>query len=351
VDGQPLFPFAPLQVFMQPRSGPYGNLDEIVEKMMAYWAGLRFKVVFVGTNVDRVYSERVWDKVFDAADKNGLKVIAFWTGLSYKILIEDKKRMREFILRWKDEPALLAWMPEDEPEIKPLKPSEVAAAIREVKQLDPYHPVYINYTMMGPQSRYAGLPGDIMSIDHYLTSVEGRTIRDTLRYVGQMKAVSDPDNIPVWNIVVGNNLGNHTREISAEEQEAQTYANVVKGVTGLQYFLGQLAGRRHWKRFLALRQEIEELSPVLFSVEPVGSVDGNSPALLATTRKLGDRIYLIAVNIEAQPIDAAFDLSSLSVGKEAAVKALFENRNLTAKDRLLRDRFAGFQRHVYEIAP
>jgi len=351
VNCKPLFPFAPLQVFMQPRSGPYGNLDELIEKMMAYWAGLGFKVVFVGTNIDRIYSERVWDKVFEAARENGLKIIAFWTGQASKVLIDDKEKLKKFILRWRDEPALLAWMPEDEPEIKPLKPAQVAAAIREVKQFDPYHPVYINYTMMGPQSRYAGLPGDILSIDHYLTSVEGRTIRETLQYVDQMKAISAPDGIPVWNILVGNNLGNHTREISAEEQEAQTYANVIKGVTGLQYFLGQLAGRRHWKRFLGLRKEIETLSPILFSVDPVAHVDCTPSRVLTATRRFGGKIYLIAVNVEPEAVEATFGLFALSVKPDAEINVLFENRRLRAKAHQLRDRFAGFQRHVYEINP
>jgi len=351
VNGKRFYPFSPLQVFHQPRQGAYGKQDEVIEKMMAYWAGLGFKSLLLGTNIDRPHSARTWDKVFDAAHENGIKIIVFWTGASSKVLLGDKKKTREFVLRWKDKPALLAWMPEDEPEIKPINPEELTAAILEFKRLDPYHPVYINYTMMGPQSRYGGLPGDIMSIDHYLTSVEGRTIRETMLYVDQMKAVSDPRNVPVWNIIVGNNLGNHTREISAGEQEAQTYANIIKGVTGLQYFLGQLAGRQHWKRFLSLNKEIEQLSPVIFSVEPVGKVTFTPTGLLATTRKLGDKVYLLAVNIEPEGVDAVFDISSLTVGPGTEVKVVFENRKIKTDGNILRDKFTGFQRHVYEMVP
>jgi hypothetical protein len=255
-------------------------------------------------------------------------------------------------------------VPEDEPEIKEVKPEEIASAVKFIQELDPYHPVYINYTQMGPASRYAGLPGDIMSLDYYLTSSEGRTIKDTLQYVDIMQEVSRPMHVPVWNFIIGSNLDNHPREISAAEQVAQTYANIVKGVTGLQYFFGQVAGRKHWETFKALNHEIEELTQVILSGEEVAEIKSGNPNILVMTRKYDDSIYLFCVNIENRKSEASFDLAELKLpnnlkpgffegifGVDGRISAevTFEKRQVECSGQILKDTFLPFERHIYKF--
>ena len=285
---------------------------------------------------------------FESAKKYNVKIIPFWTGRAY-MAFANKERLKSLICRWRNEPALLAWMPEDEPEIKQVKPEEIKEAIEFIKELDPYHPVYINYTQMGPAMRYAGLPGDIMSLDYYLTAVEGRTVRDILNYVDVMEDVAIPMHIPTWNFIVGSNLDNHSREISAEEQVAQTYGNIVSGATGLGYFFGQLAGKKHWQAFKNLDREIKELEPLIFSPEKTAQIKCGSPSVLTMTRKCKDAVYLIAVNVENTAVDVPFDLSSLSLKDGAEASLLFEDRKIKAEGKVLKDKFAPFERHVYKI--
>jgi len=57
------------------------------------------------------------------------------------------------------------------------------------------------------------------------------------------------------------------------------------------------------------------------------------------------------VNIEPREIDAALDLSALGVGPEARVQVVFENRDLSLRNGLLRDRFKAHDRHVYRVVP
>ena len=349
VDGKPFFPFAPLQVFHVASHNPYKNYDEKIDILVKYWAELGFKTLEAGANLHKIkgkWGVRIWNQIFKSANKYKIKIIVFWTGPSYK-MFPDKELLKSHIERWKNDPALLAWVPEDEPEIKHVKPEEIASAVKFIQKLDPYHPTYINYTQMGPTSRYAGLPGDIMCLDYYLTSAQGRTIENTLQYADIMREVSEPMHVPVWNFIVGSNLDNHSREPSAGEQVAQTYGNIIKGVSGLSYFFGQLAGREHWKAYLQLNREIEKLTPVILTGDEQ-QIKGNTPSVLGVIKKYKNSIYLICVNIEDSKKDVKFDLSIISnlAGQGTVV---FENRNIVLKNGLLSDKFKAYERHVYRI--
>ncbi len=347
VDGKPFFPFAPLQVFHVPSSHPYRDYDKKIDTSIKYWADLGFKTLMVGANLHKEkgkWGVRIWDQVFKSANKYDIKIIVFWTGPSYK-MFADKETIKSHIERWRNEPSLLAWVPEDEPEIKHVKPTEIATAVKFIQKLDPYHLTYINFTQMGPTSRYAGLPGDIMSLDYYLTSAEGRTVENTLQYADIMRKVSEPMHVPVWNFIAGSNLDNHSREPSAGEQVAQTYGNIIKGVTGLTYFFGQLAGRQHWKAYLQLNREILELTPVILTGDE-RQIKSNTPSVLAVIKKYKNSVYLICVNIENSAKDVKFDLSTIDgISTEGTV--LFENRHVTLKNGLLSDRFKAYERNIY----
>ena len=149
--------------------------------------------------------------------------------------------------------------------------------------------------------------------------------------------------------LVGNNVCNHFREPTAEEQEAQTYGALIAGCTGLKYFLGQPFGRRHWERFRQLNREIEQLTPVIFSPEPVERVDVSPPSILAITRRHQGNVYIVAANIGNRPVTVTFGLAGLGRTQMTKATVLFEDRELALDGSSLRDSFAPFQRHVYEL--
>jgi hypothetical protein len=354
VDGKPLFVFAPLQTFHVPTSHPYGNYDATIETMMSYWAANGFKTIMVGANIDAEkggWGQRIFDKTLSYADTTGMKVVGFWTGPWNSVLIGDHPRLDALLKRWRHHHSLLAWQVADEPEIYSVKPEDVAKGVRLAKQCDPDHPIYINYTQVGPGRRYAGLPGDILSLDYYLTSVEGRTIAETLRLVDETETLARPRGIPTWNFIIGSFPDHHCREISADEQTAQTYGNVIKGASGLAYFVGQPMGLKHWARLKQLNAELQELTPVLFSAERTGLVSVSEPAILATVRRLDGKTYLLAVNIEGCQTKAEFDLSGVMIARDGKVKGktLFENRPIEISRGRLSDSFQPYQRHVYEL--
>jgi glycosidase len=153
--------------------------------------------------------------------------------------------------------------------------------------------------------------------------------------------------VPVWNFIVGSNLDNHHREPSAGEQTAQTYGNIIKGVTGLSYFFGQLAGKEHWKRFIELNREIEELTPIIL-IGDEQQIKSNKPSVIAVIKKYKNSIYLICVNIEDSEKDVKFDLATIEGLADKGI-VVFENRNITLKNGLLIDKFKAYERHVYRI--
>ena len=162
-----------------------------------------------------------------------------------------------------------------------------------------------------------------------------------------MRKVSEPMHVPVWNFIAGSNLDNHPREPSAGEQVAQTYGNIIKGVTGLKYFFGQVAGREHWKALLELNREIEALTPVILTGDEQ-QIKSNNPSVIAVIKKYKNYLYLICVNIEDSAKDVKFDLSTIK-GLADKGTVVFENRNISVKNSLLTDKFKAFERHVYKM--
>lgn len=155
VDGKPFLPFAPLVQFFfyLPRGA------ENVEKVIEHWSNYGFRsLIVVSRTKPFVKTKPAWQRVLDSAHKRGMKII-FWT----------HHPSEEVVNTFKDHPALLAWLVDDEPEIRDVKPEELISAVEKVKRLDPYHPAYINFTRIGPAQRWGGLPGDILSTDYYLT--------------------------------------------------------------------------------------------------------------------------------------------------------------------------------------
>jgi len=347
VDGKPYFAFAPLTQFFFGYSFFYkGNWEEKLEKTIKYYADNGFKtLVAVSKIYPREMADKGWTKLFEVANKYKIKLIA-WPGFRPKEGLE--KHFDEFIKKFKDEPSLLVWCVADEPEIqKDIKPDDIAKLINITKKADPYHPVYVNYTPIGPSIRYAGLPGDIISTDLYITGGTGRPIREVVDIVKLKEKIAKKKNMLVWMWLVGNNTYNHFREPTAEEQEAQTYGAIISGCTGLKYFYGSIFGYKNWMKLKQLNREISLLTPVIAS-DKIEGVKSNHPDILVMARKYRGDIYVFTVNINKQPLQGKIDLTSLSINSENA-EVLFESRNVSIKNSILIDNFKGCQRHIYKI--
>ncbi|NOY81407.1 MAG: hypothetical protein GXP31_10440 [Kiritimatiellaeota bacterium] len=333
VNGEPFLVIAPLLAVW-----PHTPL-ETVDLGIDHYADNGFRsIMFVGRFREKKAAQ-VWERIRTQAEARGIKILIFVNGFP-KVTSE---MFAPFIDRWKQSPALLAWMPVDEPELY-TTPEPVKETLAFFKQRDPLHPVYMNNTVMGIPSNFAGLPGDIVSIDDYLTNRPGRKVVEVVRDVAMLRRAADPGGRPVFMFLTCNQLQNHSQEPTPDVQTAQTWACVLSGASGVVYFMGDPAGKTHWRAMVRANRELQSLAGVLFSPGPRPEVRCSAPAICFTTRSSGTNRYLLAVNLEDRPVTTAF---SVAGAKNADAVVLFEDRTVRIADGVLRDAFGPHQRRVY----
>ena len=336
VDGQPFFVLAPLLSLNSLTTRQ--NTDLAVN----HHADNGFRSIMVVSKIEQPWCDAAWSNIFASCQSRGMKIVA-WPGGFRDVEPEIHEK---FIKKWRDNPALLAWLPVDEPELYATV-EQTQKMIALYKEADPNHPVFMNNTHMGIPSRFAGLPGDIISIDDYLTNREGRKVKEIVRQVDMMNKAAIPSHRPVWMFISGNNLHNHTREPTAGEQVAQTYGCAIAGASGLTYFLGGPAGKEDWFAMRKVNREIMDLGPVFLSVESAPAVICSTPDIRFTTKRLGSSVYLLAVNLENSAHDEVrFELSGLSGGNAVV---LFEDRMVDIDSGIIADKFGPHERHVYRV--
>lgn len=344
VNDKPFLTIAPLESFLFGHEQFYKEgWEDVIEKSMEYWSKAGFaSLCVVGRAFPIELAEKGWRVMLDSAEKHGLKIIV-WPGH-----LGDIQVFTQFINLFKAHPAVLTWLVFDEPEIQSnVKPEQVIERVTAARGADPYHPVYVNYTPLGPAQRYAGLPGDIISTDYYVMNdaekIASRTIREVVNIVNMKEKIAEERHIPTWMFIAGNNLSNHCRELPAQQQESQTYAAVIAGCSGLKYFFGHPYGINHWETLKRVNNELLSLSAVLFSPEERPDVKSSTPAILVTARMYEGKIYILAVNIENETLPVSLELGTDV--KTAGV--LFEERTVPLAGKILKDTFQPYQRHVY----
>ncbi|MCM8785967.1 MAG: hypothetical protein NC827_07080 [Candidatus Omnitrophica bacterium] len=347
VDGKPFFVFAPLEQFYFGYNWFYKEgWENEIEKKIKFWKDEGFKSIIVVSKIFPLeIAEKGWTKLFEIANKYDLKIIA-WPAFKPKEGIE--KNFEKFIEKFKNEPSLITWCVADEPEIQSdVKPEEIIEVVKRAKEKDPNHPVFVNFTPIGPSMRYAGLPGDILSTDLYITGGTGRPIREVVDLVKLKDKIAREKDMWVWMWLVGNNTYNHFREPTAQEQEAQTYGAIISGCTGLMYFYGECFGYKNWMKLKQLSKETEMLTPIIFS-EEIEGIESNNPDILVMGRKFNNKYYVFSVNINKVELTGKINLpKELRNYKKA--KVIFEDREIEIKDGVLTDTFNIYQRHIYEF--
>lgn len=336
-NGKPYLVIAPLHhSFSAPR--------ETVDKIVDHYAEAGFKSFMFCMNIKRNDFADVSRYYFEACERNGMKVIYWPGGYSDKEIY--KYGIDRLVKEVGDQPAMLAWLPVDEPELYS-KPEDAIRCISAFRKADVYHPVFMNNTVMGIPARFADLTTDIISLDDYLTNRENRTVKEIVHQAVVMREVGAADRLPCHYFLVGNNLYNHHREPTAAEQEAQTYGSVIEGVTLVSYFLGHPSGKQHWEAYKRVNRELLSLSDVIFSLESVSKASIANKNVIAMTRKYDGYVYVITVNLE----DKAFETSvTLPIGfYEGDVEVMFENRSIKLDEGSFKDDYKAHRRHVYRV--
>lgn len=253
------------------------------------------------------------------------------------------------IEHFRDHPALLAWYLSDEPTGRGVSPDSLQKMYDFVRELDPYHPISIVFDAPQRAREYADAM-DIVMADPYPipnAGVDGvGAVTEGLSNVFKYEK-------PVWIVPQAFGGGEWWgREPSPQEIRAMTYLALVRGATGIQYFIrhglnGFPKSNVTWGECSRAAMEVAEIAPYLLDGTPIPQLLKEKDGVWTNGWKMGNETLILAVNAENESRE--FTISLPSVKKNAMVEVMFENRELKAGDNQVSDWIAPLGAQVYRI--
>lgn len=293
----------------------------------------------------------------------------------------------EVALKHLKDPAILAWMHGDEPDNAqslphnkgygpPVKPSQIIADYKRLRDRDPSRPVILNLGQGVANDAWNGRGSDA-SIDDYPQYVKGCDLVSFDIY--PVAGLASPDRLwlvpfglerlqrwtggkkPVWNCIECTHIGDATQKPTPAQVEAEVGMSLAQGSHGLIYFVHQFAPRFNEHALLddpamlaavtRLNHRIQRLNPVLTSpiVSDAGScasADKDVPIAVRWHRHDG-AVYAVAASLRDKPTRGTFTLKDFAQGKAEVID---ESRSITVEQGKFADDFAPFAVHYYRIA-
>jgi hypothetical protein len=334
-DGKPILPVMPFTEVLQNYTKQKAeNVAKFLDEN-----GFRYALFMAQPKMEK---QVTW--FMDEANKRGIKIM-FWG--DYKVLKE--KAITPFVKKFAY-PNIFSQMVEDEAELR--MPSDKARDfLRKLRPYFPYHPVHMNYTVLGFPARFGNLESDIFMLDDYLTNQENRTVASVVKHADIMQELGEEEGKPCYYFIVGGNMPLHYREPSYNEQIAQSYGCIAAGCTGLGYFYGYPGTPGNWKGLLQVNKELQTLSNVILSEEVVPSahVSGNPKRLRYLTKKHNGYLYIVSCNIDKNPAKEVIFTLPAEYDYDSSAEVMFEKREVSLSGKRFTDNFAGHTRHVYKV--
>ena len=337
VDGEPFLVIAPL---VSVRATDNNNPQKI-KRMVDFYEQHGFKSLMLEAKYDAMPSVNY---VHQYAKESDIKVIT-WINSGWK----DRETISPLeITNSLVSEVNLGWLAIDEPELY-AESQEVEDFLTLFRANTPYHPTFMNNTILGIPANFANLNTDILMLDDYLTNRENRQVEDIVDQVDIMNEAGEDGRKPSFYFLVGNNMHNHYREPTFGEQVAQSYGTVIAGSTGLSYFMGLPSYPENWKALKQLNAELLSLQPVIFSLQKIQPASVSDNNIRFTTRRLGNRVYVIAVNMHDSEINVEVTIPSLPIELtyQPEINVQFEGRTITVNNNKFSDTFKPHERHVY----
>jgi hypothetical protein len=262
---------------------------------------------------------------------------------------EKKLRLIEEIKTFMDHPALLAWYISDEPNGFRIPPESLEDIYKIVRETDPWHP--ISMVFMAPflsSKKYANAL-DIVMADPY--PVPNYPITLVGEVTGQLKSEFTGKR-PVWMVLQAFGGGEWWgREPTLQELRSMTWQSLIKGATGIQYFVRQ--GLNYfpksvaaWNECSRMAMEVAEITPWLLSDEETFPVESSSKNILVSSKVHDGKLLVMAVNKLNEPVPAAIRIKGINNGKASLI---FENRSLPVNGGVINDHIAPYGSQVYLI--
>jgi hypothetical protein len=323
--------------------------------------------------------------------------VGLWRGPTEKQLADLKAagmkvicHQNEVGLQHADDPTIIAWMHGDEPDNAqslgkgkgygpPILPRKIINDFHKIRRNDPSRPVLLN---LGQGVAWDGWHGrgvrtnhpedyaeyvkgcNIASFDIYPAVHRKPQVAGKLWYVarGVERLVGwTSDEQVVWNCIECTRIGNPKIKATPHQVRCEVWMSIIHGSMGLIYFVHEwqpkfneaalLSDPAMLEAVTAINKQIIGLAPVLNSpnVEGmVGVLSDNDAVPIATMAKTySDMTYILAVNMRGEPTGATFTIKNLD--DILKVEVMDEDRSLDSRGGVFKDRFAGWDVHLYRI--
>jgi hypothetical protein len=262
---------------------------------------------------------------------------------------EKRSRMIEEIKTFMNHPALLAWYISDEPNGYSIPPDTLEGIYRLVREVDPWHPVSMVFSAPFLSSAKYAEALDIVMADPY--PLPDLPVSFVGKVTGQLKD-EFRGRRPVWIVPQAFGGGElWSREPTIQEIRSMTWQAIIKGATGIQYFVRQ--GLNYFPKSAAtwgecgrIAMEVAELVPWLLSDEETLPIESYSGNIAVSSRLHNGQLIVMAVNMTNAPLASSLRIKGVS-GTRAIV--LFENRTVSVNDGVISDQLAPYGSQVYLI--
>ena len=262
---------------------------------------------------------------------------------------EKRNRLISEIAEFRDHPALLCWYISDEPNSFKIPPEKLEEIYNIVKENDPWHPVSIVFTAPFIASKKYANALDIVMADPY--PIPDLPVTKVGDVAGQLKTEFNGKK-PVWIVPQAFGGGEiWSREPTQQEIRSMTWQAIIRGATGIQYFVRQglnyfPKSAATWSECGRMAMEVAELTPWLLSDEEAPKTESNSDNIIVSSRMHNGQLLVMAVNKINEPVNAVIRINGLN---KAIARLIFENRSLAVTGGILNDQLAPFCSQVYLI--
>jgi len=286
----------------------------------------------------------------DTAEANGLKVI-FWISLPsqrelrYEEFLANSEKM---IKTFSYHPAIIAWKILDEPCSWWVNPElgrtrkQLTEMYQRCKEIDPYRPVFIN-EIGYPDPNAVADNTDIVSSDSYPLPLCS-SLKNYANWLEGWNHVALMLDKPYafW-------IQFYRTMLTIKEERALNYLALIHDVRILFYFRYRVDSKYFWDQMVELNRELDEMSEIILGGKKVKGVRCETSQVDSAVWLYKGKYYLIAVNLVPEEVNAQFDLSKLGLKGISEAEVLFEGRKVICQEKYLRDRFTGYDTHVYRL--
>jgi len=207
------------------------------------------------------------------------------------------------------------------------KESDLVTLYRRCVAADPYRPHFNNSAYVG---RIYGGPDstDIISCTSYtINGLDGAA--GTVNFAHGHKRAMDRDRRPHLASIWLQFYLREQREPTPAEMNAMVYGCLVHDTRQLMFWTMRCNSNELWRATSKLAAEIKQLAPVLYNAKRIEDLRVTHPGIVAAAFRDGEKLYVLAANLELVPVEARFDLGAYEFA-DGKVEVMFDRRTVKA---------------------